>query len=299
MRVFLTSATGYIGSHVAAELLRAGHAVSGLARTDNAAAALLAVGMDARRGDLQDLDGLRRGAAAADAVIHLAFGVDFSKFKEISEIDRHAIAALGSTIAGTGKALIVPNGLAGLRPRGEVAIESDGIPAGYPFPRVSEQEALGFASRGVRACVVRLAQVHDARKLGLITRMIAVARRAGVSAYVGDGSNRWSAAHVADVASLFRLVLEKGEAGARYHAVAEEAIAVRPIAESIGRGLGVPVRSLSPEEAPVHFGPLAMFVGGDILGSGAKTRERLGWHPTGPGLIADLERVDFAASAPS
>ena len=293
MRVFVTGATGFLASAVVPVLLGAGHSVLGLARSDSSAQALAAAGAEAHRGDLEDLDSLRSGAAASDAAIHLGFGEDFSRFQENSQIDKRAIEALGAALAGSDKPLLVPNGLIGLTPPGQVATEHDNIPEDYKFPRVSEQTALGLVPQGVHAVVVRLPQVHNTTKQGLVTGLTGVARKNGVSAFVGDGANRWSAAHVSDVARLFLLVLENGEAGAKYHAVAEEGVPLREIADAIGRGLNVPVTSLSPEEAPAHFGWLSMFAGYDAPASGAWTQERLDWHPTGPGLIADLEQQQY------
>jgi len=294
MRVFVTGATGFIGIPVARELLAAGHKVLGLARSDAGAAALSAIGADVQRGSLEDLDSLRSGAAASEAVIHLAFIHDFSKFKENCETDQRAIETLGSVLAGSGRPLLVTSGTAGLAAPGQVATEDSVVPPDFPFPRVSEQTALALLPKGVSAAIMRLPQVHDTVKQGLVTYAVAVAREKGVSAYVGDGQNRWSAAHVLDVARLYRLALEKHEAGARYHAVAEEGVRMRDIAEAIGRGLKVPVKSISPEEAQTHFGWLGMFAGHDLPASSALTRERLGWTPTGPGLIADLEGMDYA-----
>ena len=231
------------------------------------------------------------GAATSDGVIHSAFIHDFSKFKENCEIDKRAIEALGSVLAGSDRPLIVTSGTAGLAAPGQVATEDHAVPPNFPFPRVSEQTAL--ALKGVSASVMRLPQVHDTVKQGLVTYLIAVAREKGVSAYVGEGRNRWAAAHVSDVARLYRLALEKHEAGAKYHAVAEEGVPMRDIAETIGRGLKVPVVSLSPEKAAAHFGWLAMFAGLDMPASSAQTQQRLGWHPTGPGLIADLEKMRY------
>ena len=292
MRVFITGANGFVGAHVVAELIGAGHAVLGLARSQEAADSLAAMGADVQSGALEDLDSLRRGAAASDAVIHLGFRHDFSRFKENCEIDQRAIEAIGSVLAGSDKPMIVPNGMAGLKPPGELATEKDDVPAYYRFPRVSEQTALALVSHGVRASVVRLPQVHNTVKQGLVTGMIAVARRTGVSAYVGEGLNRWSAAHILDVARLFRLVLQAGDAGAKYHAVAEEGVETRAIAQAISRRLSVPVTSLTQQDAHTHFGPIGMFVGQDMLASGAVTQEKMGWRPGGPSLIADIERID-------
>jgi nucleoside-diphosphate-sugar epimerase len=291
MRIFVTGATGFIGSAVVPELIKAGHRVLGLTRSDAGAQSLIAAGAEAHRGSLEDLESLRRGAAAADGVIHTAFIHDFSKFKENCEIDRRAIEALAAELASSDRPLIVTSGTAGLAAPGQVATEDHLVPPDFPLPRVSEQTALSL--KGVSASVMRLPQVHDTIKQGLVTYIIAVAREKGVSAYVGDGRNRWAAAHVADVARLYRVALEKHEAGAKYHAVAEEGVAMRDIAETIGRGLKVPVVSLSPEKAAAHFGWLAIFAGLDLPASSALTRQRLGWQPTGPGLIADLEQMNY------
>ncbi|MBV8652132.1 MAG: SDR family oxidoreductase [Alphaproteobacteria bacterium] len=289
MRVFVSGATGFIGIPVVKELIAAGHNVLGMARSDDGARSLAAIGAEVHRGSLEDLESLRKGAAASDAVIHLAFIHDFSKFVENCEIDRRAIEALGAVLAGSDRLLIVTGGTAGLAGPGHIATEDNDVPPDFPFPRVSEQTALSL--KGVRASVMRLPQVHDTVKQGLLTYAVAIAQEKGVSAYVGDGRKRWAAAHVSDVARLYRLALEKNEAGAKYHAVAEEGVAMRDIAEAIGRSLKLPVKSISAEEASAHFGWLAMFAANDLLASSAQTRKRLGWEPTGPGLIADLERL--------
>src|ERR1700733_3454082 len=291
MHVFVPGATGFIGSALVQELIGAGHQVLGLARSDAGAKALTAAGAQVHRGDLEDLESLRSGATKSDAVIHAGFVHDFSRFKEVCEIDRRAIEAMGSVLAGSGRHLMVTSGVAGLAAPGQVATEGQVVPPDSPLPRVSEQTAL--ALKGVSASVMRLPQVHDPIKQGLVTYLIAVAREKGRSAYVADGRNRWAAAHVSDVARLYRLALEKHQAGAKYHAVAEEGIPMRDIAEAIGRGLKVPVVSLSPEKAAAHFGWLAMFAGADLVASSEKTRKRLGWEPTGPGLIADLDKMRY------
>jgi nucleoside-diphosphate-sugar epimerase len=294
MRVFVTGATGFIGSAIVLELINAGHQVLGLTRSDAGARSLIAAGAEVHRGDLEDLESLRSGAAKSDGVIHTAFDHDFSKFVANCEKDRRAIEALGAGLAGSGRPLIITSGTgmgnaAPGRPGTEEIFNS-----GHPNPRVaSELAGASVLAMGVNVSVVRLPQVHDTAKQGLITPAVALAREKGVSAYVGDGLNRWPAAHVLDVARLYRLALEKREAGARYHAVAEEGIPVRDIAEVIGRGLKVPVVALSPEEAAGHFGWLAAFAGMDVPASSAQTRERLGWHPTGPGLITDLEQMRY------
>ena len=289
MRVFITGATGVVGSAVVGELIGTGHDVLGLARSGDAADRIKAAGAEPFQASLTDLDRLRAGAEAADAAIHLGFDPDFARFAQACEEDRNAIDAIGSVLVGTDKPFLVPNGLAGLAPPGRVVTEEDGVPPDYRFPRASEQTALALAGRGVRACVVRLPQVHSTAKQGLVTRLIQVARGRGVSAHVGEGRNRWPAAHISDVARLFRLALEAGGVGLRYHAVGEEGIEVRTLAGIIGRKLGVPTRSLSLDEAREHFGPLAMFVSADMPTSAETTRARLGWEPVGPTMMDDLE----------
>lgn len=293
MRVFVTGATGFIGSALVKELIGAGHQVLGLARSDAGAKSVIAAGAQARRGDLEDLESLRGGAAAADAVIHTAFIHDFSKFKENCEIDRRAIEVLGDTLAGSDRPLIVTSGLAVLA-KDRLATEDDPpVPVSGNYPRASEHTAASLEKWGVRAIVVRLPQVHDTVKQGLVSYAIQVARQKGVSAYIGDGLTRWAAVHQLDAAQLYRLALEKGTPGARYHAVAEEGVTAREIAEAIGRGLKVPVVSVPAEKAAEHFGWLAPFAGLDLQASSAQTREKLGWNPTGPGLISDLENMQY------
>jgi nucleoside-diphosphate-sugar epimerase len=294
MRVFVTGATGFIGSAIVPEPIDAGHQVLGLTRSEAGARSLLAAGAEPHRGDLEDPESLRSGAARSDGVIHCAFDHDFSKFVANCEKDRRAIEAMGDALAGSDRPLIITSGTGmGNAVPGQPATE-DTFNSSHPNPRkASELAGVAVAERGVNVSVVRLPQVHDTVKLGLITPAVAIAREKGVSAYVGDGLNRWPAAHVLDVARLYRLALEKREAGARYHAVAEEGISVRDIAEVIGRGLKVPVVALSPEQAAGHFGWLAAFAGLDLPASSARTQARLGWHPTGPGLIADLEQMRY------
>lgn len=294
MRVFLTGATGFIGSAIIPELINAGHQVIGLARSDAGAKSLITAGAQVHRGDLEDLESLRSGAAMSDGVIHCAFNHDFSRYAANCEADRLAIEALGSALVGSDRPLIVTSGTAVVLAPGRLATEED-LPtsssAGIPRS-ASEEAAASMLSRGVRVSVMRLPQVHDCLKQGLVTPLIAVAREKGVSAYVGDGRNRWPAAHVLDTARLYRLALEKCKAGARYHAVAEEGVPLRDIADAIGRRLNLPVVAKSPEEAADHFGWLGLFIGFDAPASSARTRERLGWHPTQPGLITDLEHLE-------
>jgi nucleoside-diphosphate-sugar epimerase len=298
MRVFVTGATGFIGSSVVQELIHGGHSVIGLARSDAGAASLRGLGANVtvHRGDVEDLESLRSGAAAAEGVIHTAFVHDFSRFKEVCEIDRRAIEVLGEALAGSDRPLIVSSGTAVAHTPGRLTTEED-LP-NSPVPRVaSEEAAAAVAAKGGWVAAVRLPQVHDPVKQGLITYLVDLARAKGVSAYVGDGANRWPAGHRLDVARLYRLALEKSvEKGAglvRYNAVAEEGVALREIAEAIGRGLKVPVVSKSAEEAGEHFGWLAHFVVADIPASSALTQKWLGWRPEGPGLITDLKAMKY------
>jgi len=289
MRVFVTGATGFIGSAIVPELINAGHQVLGMTRSDEGARALMAAGAQVHRGTLEDLESLRSGAALADGVIHLAFDHNFSNFAANCEKDKRAVEALGAALAGSNRPLVITSGTGmGSAVPGQVATE-DVFNANNPNPRsASEMAGAALSAAGVNVSVVRLPQVHNTVKQGLVTLLIELTRKKGVSAYVGDGSNRWSAAHVLDVARLYRLVLEKQAAGSRYHAVAEEGVPARTIAEVIGRGLKVPVVAMSGDEAAAHFGWMAMFAGMDLPASSAQTQERLQWHPTGPGLIADL-----------
>ncbi|WP_375380941.1 SDR family oxidoreductase [uncultured Sphingomonas sp.] len=298
MRVFLTGATGFIGSRIVPELLAAGHHVIGLTRSDAGARALERAGAQAHRGTLEEPDSIASGAGAADAVIHTAFDHDFTHFVENTQKDARVIEAIGAALAGSDRPFIITSGtgMGSLEP-GQIAVETS-FDRNNPNPRrASELAGEKVAARGVSVAAVRLPQVHDAVKQGLISPLIEIARATGVSAYVGDGANRWPAAHVTDVARLYRLALDRHEPGARWHAVAEEGVPVRAIAEVIGAGLGVPIRSLSPEEATGHFGPMAPFVGMNLPASGAWTRERLGWSPTGPGVLEDLRAMDYGVAA--
>ena len=295
MRVFMTGATGFIGSAVVRELIGAGHQVLGMARSDAGARSLIAAGAEVQHGALEDLDSLRAGAVLADAVIHLGFNHDFSKFAESCEVDKRAIEALGWVLAGTDHPLIVTSGVGGLAAPGQLATEDQVLPPDSPFPRVSEQTAMALLAKGVSVGVMRLSQIHDTVKQGLVTYAIAVARQKGVSAYVGGEQSRWAAAHVSDVARLYRLALERHEPGARYHAVAEEGVSMHDIAEAVGRGLKVPVVSIAPEEAASHFGWMGALVAHGIAASSAITRRKLGWQPTGPSLLSDLENMKYPA----
>lgn len=294
MLVFLTGATGFVGSVVTQELLNHGHQVLGLARSDANAGTLTAAGAQVHHGELTDLESLRSAALQADAVIHCGFIHDFSKFQENCDIDANAIEALGSTLAGTNKPLIVTSGTALVSP-GSVATED--IPASPPsaaVPRRSEQTAFAFTDKGVRTSAIRLPPtVHGAGDHGFVPILINLAREKGTAAYIGDGANRWPAVHRLDAAVLYRLVLEKGAAGACYHAVADTGVPFRDIAGAIGRGLNLPVVSKSGEEVPAHFGWFSHFAGLDAPASSEWTRQQLGWNPTQPSLIPDMDEHYF------
>lgn len=291
MRIFVTGAAGFIGAATTRELIANGHEVLGLARSDANAEALRKLGASVHRGSLEDLDSLREGARDTDGTIHLAFIHDFTKFAENGQIDKRAIEAIGDVLEGTDKPFIVTSGTLLIAP-GRNATEKDPVMPG--LPRVSETAGLAFAGRGVRAMAVRLPQVHGGDgKCGLVNWLLAIAREKGVSGYIGEGSNRWSGAHRLDVARLYRLALEKGLAGTSYHAVADEGVAARDIAEIVGRQLNLPVASIRPEEAEAHFGIMARFVGLDGPASSALTQQWLGWKPTQIGLIADISRPGY------
>jgi nucleoside-diphosphate-sugar epimerase len=292
MRVFVTGATGFIGTAIVRELIDAGHQVLGLARSDAAAKSLIAAGAGVHHGSLEDLESLRSGAAAAHGVIHTAFIHDFSNYGPAAEADRRAIETLGSALAGFDRPLIVTSGTLLAQRQGPVATEEDAHDPN--FPRKSEDAALSLVARGVRASVLRLPpSVHGNGDHGFVPQLISIAREKGVSAFIGDGLNRWPAVHRLDAAHLYRLVLEKGTAGATYHGVDDEGVPTQEIAEAIGRGLNVPAVSKSDEEAADHFGWIARFFSIDGPASSALTRERLGWQPVQPGIIADLNMEHY------
>jgi nucleoside-diphosphate-sugar epimerase len=295
MRIFVTGATGFIGSATVSELIHAGHQVLGLARSDEGAASLAAAGAQVLRGSLEDLDSLRSGAANSDGVIHLAFIHDFSNYAASAETDRRAIEALGAALAGSDRPLVVTSGTLLLQRKSSLATEND--EAVSNFPRKSEAAAFALASEGVRVSVVRLPpSVHGDGDHGFVPRLFAIAREKGVSAYVGDGLNHWPAVHRLDAARLYRLAIEKGSAGSRYHGVADEGVVFRDIARVIGRHLSVPVVSKSTEEAADHFGWMSHFVSIDCPASSVETQQQLGWRPTHPSLIADIgRRIYFEA----
>ncbi len=293
MRIFVTGAPGFIGSRLVPELIQSGHQVLGLTRSEAGAETLRNLGAEVLHGNLEDLDSLRKGAADSEGVIHLAFNHDFSQFQKNCEDDRAAITAIGEVLLGSNRPFIVTSGTA-------IANSGDGKPATEESPvstwnprAAAEGVVKELVARGVNASIVRLAQIHDTHKQGLIPYFTAVAREKGVAAYVGDGTNRFSAAHVSDTARLYRLAFEKAEAGAIYHAVDEEGVSMKAIAEAQGRGLKVPVISIKPEEVEAHFGWLAHFANQDLSASSAITRKKLNWIPTGPDLITDLNNMDY------
>lgn len=298
MRVFLTGATGFIGSHILPELLAAGHEVLGLTRSEAGARRLAAAGANAHRGTLEDLDSLSAGANQADAIIHTAFDHDFTNFVANCEKDARAIGALGSALQGSDRPLLITSGVAiGDPGDGGPALESE-FNTHHPIPRIaSEQAGNALLDAGVDVRVIRLPQVHDTAKQGLISPYIDNAREKGRVGYVGEGTNRWSAAHVSDVAKLYVLALDRGHKGGRYHAVAERGVMIRDIAEVVAAGLRMPVVSLSPAEVPSYFGWLSIFAGLDMQALSEATRAALGWQPGGPGLLADLRAMNYAGVA--
>jgi nucleoside-diphosphate-sugar epimerase len=298
MRVFVTGATGFIGSFLVPELINAGHHVVGLSRSDAGAKALTRAGAEAFRGDVNDLARLRAAAELADGVIHAAFDHDFANLKQHSEDDRKVIETLGEVLAGSDRPLVITSGTGLARSKtGGPAVETDDHATSAEFPRAATEEAAdALIAKGGRVMVMRLPQVHDTRKQGRITWHIQTARQQGRVAYIGEGKNRVAAVHVSDAARLYRLALEKGRAGARYNAVGEEGVALRDIAEAIGAGLKMPVESITPEEAPDYFGSMAPLAVLDLAASSALTRQRLGWNPTGPDLLTDLRNMDYSVA---
>ncbi len=294
MRVFVTGATGFIGTELVKELIETGHEVRGLTRSDEGMEQLKAVGAEVRRGDITDLDSLRSGAKGMDAVVNLAFNHDWSRFAQSAQEEIKALETIGSVLE-PGKLLVVTSGIgitAGAA--GQLRKETDSPVDSPMVPRRPEQAAQAVAERGVHVGIVRLPQVHDTRKQGLVTMLIQIAREKGIAAYVGDGANRWAAGPLKDVAHLYRLAVEKTGAGVTtYHAVEEEGVPFRQIAEAIGKGLKVPVISISPEKAVEHFGPFGRFATLDMPASSEWTRKTLGWNPNGPGLIEDLTNMKY------
>jgi nucleoside-diphosphate-sugar epimerase len=299
MRIFLTGATGFIGSFLVPELIDAGHHVVGLSRSDAGAETLARAGAEVFRGDVNDLDRLRVAAETADGVIHAAFNHDFSNLKQHSEADRKVIETLGRALASSDRPLIVTSGTGLIRSRtGGPAVETDDPPTSAESPRAATEEAAqALVAKGGRVMVMRLPQVHDTRRFGRISEHIRLARRNGWVAYIGEGGNRLPAAHVSDAVRLYRLALENGKSGGRYHAVGEDGVAQRDIAEAIGAALSLPVRSITPEAAPEYFGLLANLATLDLAASGALTRRQLGWTPTGPDLLTDLREMDYSVAA--
>ena len=295
MRVFLTGATGFIGSYLVPELIEAGHHVVALYRSEAAAEALTRVGAEVFRGDVQDLDRLRSAAEAADGVIHAAFKYDFSNLKQYSEDDRKAIFTLGEVLAGSDRPLIMTSGTDLSRSKtGGPVIETDDHLSSAEFPRAASEEAAdALIAKGGRAIVMRLPQVHDTRKQGRVSYYIQLARQQRRVAYPGEGKNRWPAVHVGDAARLFRLALEKGHAGARYNAVGEEGVPLHDIAAAISAGLKLPIDSIPAEQAFEYFGGLAHLATHDCPASSALTRQQLGWIPIGPTLLTDLRNMDY------
>jgi nucleoside-diphosphate-sugar epimerase len=298
MRFFVTGATGFIGSALVPELINAGYQVLGLTRSEAGARSLAAAGAQVHRGSLEDLESLKSGAARSDGVIHLAFNHDFSNLRQNSEDDRKVIEKLGEVLAGSDRPLVISSGTGLARSKtGGPALETDDYVSSAEFPRAASEEAAdGLIAKGGRVMVMRLPQVHNTSKQGRVTYHIQTARKQGRVAYVGEGKNRLPAVHVSDVVRLYRLALEKGQAGSRYHAVGEEGVALRDIAEVIGAGLKMPVESITPEEAPKYFGWMAHLATIDLAASSALTRQQLGWNPTGPDLLTDLRNMDYTVA---
>jgi nucleoside-diphosphate-sugar epimerase len=298
MRVFVTGASGWVGSAVVQELLSAGHKVIGLVRSDEAAAKLATTGAEVLRGSMEDLDSLKAGAAKADGVIHTAFNHDFSKFAANSALDRGAIEAIGAVLEGSKRSLLVTSGFARAAVRRIATEEDPAPPVSESYPRASEQAAMTLAERGVNASIVRLApSVHGPGDHGFVPRLVALAREKSQAAYIGDGQNRWPGVHRLDAARLYRLALERGTAGERYHAAAEEGVPFKDIARAIGKGLDLPVVAKAGDEITAHFGWFAGFAAMDMAASSERTRKILGWTPTHPGLLDDIAHAGYCNRA--
>jgi nucleoside-diphosphate-sugar epimerase len=296
MKVFITGATGFIGTAVTRELIDAGHKVLGLTRSEKGAQSLRAAGAEVHHGNIDDLETIHSGAAQADAVVHLAFKHDFSDFAGVCEVDRRVVETIGNALAGSNKLMIITSGTAmAATGNGKLATEDGPILSSKQMPRAASEEAANsFADRGVRVAIVRLPQVHDTHRAGLISYAVRIAREKGEVTYVGDGRNRWAAGHISDTARLYRLALEKTKSHAVYHAVGEEGVAAKKIAEAVARGMKLPARSITPEEAPEQLGWLAHFAAWDMPASSAITQKALDWKPTGPDLITDLNATDYS-----
>jgi nucleoside-diphosphate-sugar epimerase len=290
MRVFVTGATGFIGTAIVQELLSAGHQVLGLARSEASAEKLINAGAEVLRGDLEDLESLRKGASESDGVIHAGFIHDFTRFAEVCEVDKKAIETMGQVLAGSDRPLIVTSGTALVSP-GKLATEDMRTPVNPAWPRASEQAADNAAALGVRTAIIRLSpSVHgDDDKHGFVPILVNIAREKGFSVYIGEGQNRWNAVHRLDAAHLYRLTIENAAPGARYHAAAEEGIAVKAIAEAIAEQLGIPVKSITPEAAAEHFGWFAQMTAIDCPASSAWTQEQVNWRPAHPTLLSDIK----------
>ena len=293
MRIFVTGATGFIGTALVPKLIKAGHSVVGLARSETAIAALRAVGADAQPGNVEDLESLRKGADNSDGVIHLAFNY-VSGFQKASEEDRKAIEAIGEALVGSNRPFVISSVIAAATSVNGQPITEDSPLAQWNPRTPTEIVVKELAESGVNTSLVRMGVVHDTHKQAFVSFAVQIARQKGKAAYIGDGSVWWSAVHVSDVALLYRLAFDKAEAGSIYHGVDEQGVSMKEIAEAVGRGLKVPVASITPDEAEAHFGWLAFFMGLNLSASSAVTRKKLNWKPTGPGLIADLDAMDYA-----
>lgn len=298
MRIFLTGATGFIGSRIVPELLKAGHQVLGMTRSETGAQALRAAGAEVHHGVLEDPASVQAGAAQADAVIHTAFDHDFSNFAANCEKDARVIRAMGEALKGSDRPLLITSGTGmGSKGPGQLATE-DVFNTAHPNPRIAtERTGAELLDQGVAVSVVRLPQVHDTERQGLITPLVEIFRAKGTAVYLGDGQNRWPAAHVSDVARLYRLAIEKCTPGSRYNAVDEEGVTIRAVVDVLAEGLGIPTKSITPEETQEYFGWMAGFVGMDLAASSAWTRQALDWHPTGPSLLEDLRNMDYSRRA--